>query len=335
MNQIRGVTGAMLLCLSLALAGCGSDNADSGPIDPGPITPKLCMAAADSNPWMQRQALNIAHRGGAFEFPENTLYAYHQALAAGADMLEMDIYQSADGELIVIHDESVDRTTEGSGRIAELTTAEIQALDAAHWFIDGRGARTDGSEGDYRFRGVASGERSPPPGFAAEDFRIPTLREVLERFPNTLINIELKPDPEGAGDYEARLAGLLAEFERGEEVIVASFLDLPSIRFKNSTSCIATAVPTVQVAAFILTSIGPLPGLVLNHQAFQVPMELGIPVVTPNFIRSAHQNNVAVHVWTINDCAEMAALLEMGVDGIMTDRPGLLHRLLVEGQCPD
>ena len=183
----------------------------------------------------------------------------------------------------------------------------------------------------------AAGQASEIAGLeVVDDYTVRfTTADPAPRFPNTLINIELKPDPEGAGDYEARLAGLLAEFERGEEVIVASFLDLPSIRFKNSTSCIATAVPTVQVAAFILTSIGPLPGLVLNHQAFQVPMELGIPVVTPNFIRSAHQNNVAVHVWTINDCAEMAALLEMGVDGIMTDRPGLLHRLLVEGQCPD
>lgn len=319
--------------VALALAACQGGGGGGNPVL---VTEKACMGELDHNPWMARRPLNISHRGGALEFPENTLFAYQRSLEVGSQMIEMDIYESADGELIVIHDDSVDRTTEGGGRISDLSTAELQALDAAYWFVPGRGMVRDAEEHEYVFRGVATGQRAAPSGFAAEDFRIPTLREALERFPNALINIELKPDPEGTGSYEGKLADLLAEYQRGEEVIVASFLDPPSTIFKALAPCIASSVPTAQVAAFYLTGLGPLPGLdLLGHQAFQVPPNLGVEVITPNFIADAHANDMAVHAWTINSCDEMQRLLELGVDGIMTDAPSTLDHLLRTGACPD
>jgi glycerophosphoryl diester phosphodiesterase len=316
---------APAIFLALLLAGChSSNNTDEGADAPAP------GAFLEGNWYPDRHPLNIAHRGGAIEFPENTLYAYKQSLAvAGAHMLEMDIYETADGELVVIHDSTVDRTTNGSGDVSSFTLAQLKALDAAHCFMASHGSDC-GGDGPFPLRGIATGEKAPPAGFDANDFRIPTLREILEEFPQTLINIELKPDIDSTGSYEQKLATLLAEFGRGNDVIVASFQDWNSLFFKVFAPAVSTSVPTGQVALFVASGLGPLPGLTAGHQAFQVPPALGIPVVSQDFVNDAHALNLAVHVWTINDCATMVDLLHLGVDGIMTDAPSLLRQVLAQ-----
>jgi glycerophosphoryl diester phosphodiesterase len=318
--KARSIVAAGLSCA--LLAGCGSDAAPDVSVTP----PEGAFLEGQWYP--DRRPLNIAHRGGALEFPENTLFAYKQALAAGSHMLEMDLYETADGELVVIHDATVDRTTNGSGSVSSLTLAQLQALDAAHCYVPGAGSDCAHPGGEFPLRGIATGARSAPPGYTAEDFRIPTLRRILEVFPRTLINIELKPDLGSTGSYEGKLAALLEEFGRGDDVIVASFQDWNSAIFKLAAPAVATAVPTGQVALNLLLGLGPLPGLTLGHAAFQVPMALGIPVVTQDFVDDAHRHGLAVHVWTINDCPTMAALLHLGVDGIMTDAPSMLAQLL-------
>src|SRR5262245_24710469 len=151
-------------------------------------------AGQEANPWMKRRVLNIAHQGGEDEFPSNTLYAFRKAIRAGADMLELDVGVTSDDQIIVMHDTSVDRTTNGSGLVSEKTLQEIQGLDAAYWFTpDGSDHYThDREAGSYPFRGVATGARRPPKGFKAADFRVPTLRSVLQAFPKTPVNIEIK-----------------------------------------------------------------------------------------------------------------------------------------------
>ena len=305
------------------LGGLGACSANAVPVAGG------AFMAGDWYP--ERRLLNIAHRGGAIEFPENTRYSYLQSLAvAGAHMLEMDIFQTADGELVVIHDSSVDRTTNGTGDVSSFTLEELQQFDAAYCYVPGVGSDCSHPSGNFPFRGIATGAKLPPPGFCAEDFRIPTLRRILETFPNTLINIELKADPDSTGTYEVTLAELLTEFGRGNDVIVASFQDWNSLLFKAAAPDIATSVPTAQAAAAVLTGQGPLPSLTSGHAAFQVPPALGLPVVTQDFVDDAHANGLAVQVWTINTCEEMKSLLELGVDGIMTDAPSILARLLAQ-----
>ena len=291
--------------------------------------------AAGGNPWLIRTGLNIAHRGGAAEAPENTLYAYRRAIAAGADVLEMDVYESADGELVVIHDSSVDRTTNGSGEVSSLTLAEIKALDAAWWYAEDTGTAHGKPDSAYIYRGVADGSRPPPPGSRPGDFRIPTLREVLQAFPDVMLVVELKPNEQNTGSYEARLARLLREFGRTDDVIVASFLDHHSGLFKIAAPEISTSVPTTQVAAFWATSQGALPGVTHGHHAFQVPPQLGVQVVSEDFVRDAHAAGLAVHVWTLNDCQSMVRMLEMGVDGILSDRPSLLQQVLMRDGAVD
>ncbi len=314
---------ALMLVATAALTACEGGG--------GAAVPTTDGAFLEGDWYPDRRVLNISHRGGALEFPENTLYAYKQSLAvAGSHMLEMDIYRTADGELVVIHDATVDRTTNGSGAVSSLTLAQLQALDAAYCFVPGMGSDCGKADAGFPLRGIATGERAPPAGFSAEDFRIPTLRRILELFPRTLINIELKPDPGATGIYESQLASLLAEFDRGNDVIVASFQDWNSLLFKLSAPAVATSVPTAQVALSVLAGQGPLPGITVGHAAFQVPPELGAPIVSQDFVDDAHRQGLAVHVWTINDCEQMNALLQLGVDGIMTDAPSTLSRLLAQ-----
>ncbi|HSW14226.1 MAG TPA: glycerophosphodiester phosphodiesterase family protein [Solimonas sp.] len=300
-----------------------------------------CQAALTSNPWLDRHPLNFAHRGGVFDFPENTLYAYRKAYEAGADVLEMDVYQTADGELAILHDLTVDRTTDGSGDISQLTLAQLKALDAAYWFVDGEAPLRDQAESAYRLRGIATGHKRPPPGYSADDFRIPTLEEALQALPHALINIELKPSVNGLGSYEGQVAQLLRRYGRIDDVMVASFLDPPLALFKAQAPCVPTSVPTATMAALLVASQGPLPMLKLpgyqalqvppdSSQISQIPSQLRIGIVSADFVRDAHAAGYAVHVWSINDCPTMLELLGLGVDAIMTDRPLLLEKLLAQ-----
>jgi glycerophosphoryl diester phosphodiesterase len=296
----------------------------------------------DPNPWLVNGAdpLNFAHRGGVTDFPENTLYAYAEAARAGADVLEMDVYQTKDNQLVILHDLDVDRTTDGAGNVVDLTLAELRALDAAYWFVTGAGTPHDRPEADYRFRGIATGHKPPPPGYSAEDFRIPTLEEALARFPHNLINLELKPDLDGAGDYEQQMADLLRRYGRFTDVIAASFVDEAANNFKAVAPCVYTSVPLEQGTVLVLGALGdgvmpPVP----EHIAFQVPPDTSqigeqipddffLEIVTPDFVADSHAANLAVQVWTINTCEEMLRMIDLGVDGIMTDKPLLLEEIL-------
>ena len=151
------------------------------------------------NPWLDRRVLNYAHQGGAREGPSSTLCAMRQALATGADALEMDVHRTADGHLVVCHDATVDRTTDGTGRIADLTLAEVQALDNAYWFVPGSVV-----DHDARRRRTCIEGRQP----TIPTFRIPTLIDVLEAFPDTYLNLDIKTTKPDV-PYEAQLGELL------------------------------------------------------------------------------------------------------------------------------
>ena len=290
-------------------------------------------AVRDQNVWLEGRVLNIAHQGGEIEAPSNTLFAFKTAKQKGSDVLELDVHATADREIVVIHDATVDRTTNGSGRIDEMTLEEVKALDAAHWFVPGCGTCHDEPDHAYAYRGFASGDHQIPRKFSRfrpADFRIPTLREVLEAFPRDLINIEIKATAPETEPFEQELAELLEEFDRSNDTVVVSFFDHATETFKLHAPDVHTAPGTAGVAVFWATSQGPLPGIPQpRHQALQVPIEFnGLQVVTEDFVADAHANDLAVHVWTINNPKVMEWLIGLGVDGIMTDRPTVLERVL-------
>ena len=220
-------------------------------------------ATAADNPWLERRVLHIAHQGGEIEAPSNTLYALKTAKEAGADVLEIDVHATADRELVVLHDATVDRTTNGTGRVDAMTLEQLKQLDAAHEFVPGCGTCAGRPQPSTRCAGSRPASARSRPGsreFEPNDFKIPTLREVLETFPRELINIEIKATAPDTEPYERELAALLAEFGRTDDTIVVSFLDHATEAFKVFAPLVSTAVGTGQAAAFWTSAQGPLPG---------------------------------------------------------------------------
>jgi glycerophosphoryl diester phosphodiesterase len=293
-------------------------------------------SAAVSNPWLERRVIDLAHQGGQWEAPSNTTYAFRRAARKGADMLELDVHATADGRLVVIHDATVDRTTDGSGLVSETNWRDLKRLDAAYNFIPGRNAVPGLAESEYPLRGVRTGEREPPgkPGrYRRRDFRIPSLGEVFRRFPNKPINIEIKGDADSdfasfRRNAEALAAFLNARAERAHQVIVVSFNDAALARFRELAPAFSIAPGLGSVAAYFLTSAPPPPGTV----AIQIPVQFeGVRVATPEFVGRAHADGYAVHVFPDHDEESDALyeeLLAICVDGIMTAYPSRYERYL-------
>ena len=292
------------------------------------LTPTASLAQGDeTNPWLSRRVLNMAHRGGRAEAPEHTLYAYKVALPKGVNALEIDVQRTADGVLVVHHDSTVDRVTDGTGQIGTMTLAELKALDNAYWFDPGS---------SYPFRGVATGDQPPPFGFTAEDFQIVTMRAVLEAFPNVLMSIEIKGEAPASVPAAEQLADLLGEFGRVGDTIVASFDDATIAAFKARDPTLHTTPGLQAVVDFVL---GGQP--LIGHVALQIPRTFeGLLVPTPDVVTTVHANDLSVYVFISlsEETSEVYnELIDAGVDGIITDRPTdlqvvLEQRGLVYGQ---
>lgn len=273
-----------------------------------------------ANPWLERRTLCYAHQGGAWEAPSSTLHAIERAVALGAPAIELDVHMTADGELVVCHDETVDRTTAASGEICKLTLAELRELDNAYWWIAGADVSPGRPAEEYPFRGQAPANRA---------FGVATLREVLELAPSSFLNFDIKRTAPEVEPYEAKLAAMLAEYGRVDDVIVASFNDEAVDRFKAVAPQVHTSGGTRRTAEFYFAvQEGGLPE-VIDYVALQVPESYeDTRIVDEAFVEAAHGAGVAVHVWTINDEASMERLLDLGVDGIITDVPAVCLDLL-------
>jgi glycerophosphoryl diester phosphodiesterase len=253
---------------------------------------------APVHPWTQAsRPLVFAHRGGSRLAPENTLAAFDRATAEGVDGLELDVHLSADGEVVVCHDAHVDRTTDSRGPIAGMTARELAGVDAAFRFADEHGRRA--------FRGQGYG--------------IPMLREVLARYPDVRLIVELK-------DGEQRLARevlrVVTEGRAVGRVCLGSFHGPALQAIRSLEPAVATSAGQLEVRLALYRSwIGLFPRAV-PYQAFQVPERRErIRVVSPRFVRGAHRAGVAVQVWVVDEVEDIRRLLGWGADAIITDRP--------------
>ena len=259
--------------------------------------------------------IGFIHRGGAAVVPEDTILGFREGLKYGDAVIECDVHSTLDGELVVMHDELVDRTTDGEGRISQLTYAEIQRLDAGYRFSSDNGATFP-----WRGRGVA----------------VPTLGEIYAEFPDRPVNIEIKKG--GRPDIEERVAAAIAAAGAQSRTLVVSQSRTTMQRFREVSKYeVATASSRLELLGYWLLSLLHLTWLIdPPFQALQPPEKYkGIPIVTPGFARAAHRRNLRVDVWTIDDEADMRRLLGYGVDGIMTDRPDVLARLLGQSEATD
>jgi glycerophosphoryl diester phosphodiesterase len=271
------------------------------------------------NPWLSKRVIAYAHQAGAKESPSSTLFAIQRAVDLGCQAIELDVHATLDRQLVVSHDATVDATSNGSGKIADMTLSELKKLDFSYWFS------TQQDPGNYFLRGKFKTDKN---------YGVATLDEIFSSFPDIIFNFDIKQtDPDVKG-YEGLLADKIREFKMQDNVIVASFLDGAIKKFREICPEVSTSASANEVYEFYqlwknnkdVKGFAPL--------ALQVPFYFnGNQVVNASFVDYAHRHNLVVHVWTIDEADQMNELLEFNVDAIMTDCPSVLVSILKEKNC--
>jgi glycerophosphoryl diester phosphodiesterase len=358
-----------LLALALLAAGCGNDTAGGGagedagdaeraetaseeaPTEatssststttttttttttlPPPPFPTPAASTLDGVLGLGRPVV-IGHAGGDRSWPHSTMFAYREAAVAGADVLEMDVMLTGDGVLVIQHDATVDRTTETTGRVRDLTYDELQALDNAYWASSSWGDHDLPVE-DYTRRGIRTGDREPPPGYTPDDFRVETFRNVAETFPDHVLDIEIKipRDDNGDDDLEFAIEGArvladeIEELGRTDSVVVVSFNDDVIAAFREFAPDVATSPGTSALTDWFLGGTE----LLASHRVLQIPPVFdGIDILRlPGFLDKAADENLAIWIWP-NDASTQEnpdfyeSLLEFDIDGIIAGSPDL------------
>jgi len=250
--------------------------------------------------------LVIAHRGGRSLGPENTLYTFKRAVELGTDVLEMDLQTTSDGALVILHDREVDRTTNGTGAVDSFTLSDLKKLDAG-------------------FRWSTDNSRSFP--LRNTEITIPTLAEVFKTFPDQRINIEIKSSQVNTIQDLCRS---IRDNRMSQKVMVACFDAGKLGEFRSVCPEVATSAGAPEAVLFYWLQWANLESAYSpNAQALQIPETFGDNrIVTRRFLDAAHARNMRVHVWTVNEVEAMQRLIDLGVDGIMTDYPERLVKIL-------
>ena len=246
--------------------------------------------------------LVIAHRGAAGDAPENTIEAFAAAVELGCRYLETDAHVTRDGVVVAFHDCRLGRVTDRRGEIAELTIAEVEAADAGFNFR--------GQDGTFPFRG--------------KGVRVPRLEDILTRWPDARVNIDPKHDR-----CVDPLVALLDRLDAWDRVCIGAFSDarLRRVRALSRGRACTSMGPAAVATARLAAAAGRMPRL--GADCVQVPLGRGpVPIVTRRFVDAAHRARLPVHVWTIDDAPTMRRLLDIGVDGIMTNRPAVLTEVV-------
>ena len=244
----------------------------------------------------------FAHRGGCDLGPENTIAAFDIGMSTGADGLELDVHLSADGIVVVHHDKTLDRTTNGSGPIAARTAQQLERVDAGYWFKRGDA---------YPFRGQGIG--------------VPTLREVLARYRGVPTIVEIKV-------YTAALGDAVAEEVRRADAVdyvcIAGYGRASAHAARRALPVVATSAYEREVRLALFRSWLRCPVNAAPYETYQVPeCAEAIRIVSPRFVRDAHKAGFKVQVWTVDEASDMRRLLEWGVDGLISNRPDLAVRV--------
>lgn len=274
--------------------------------------------------------INLSHAGGDQAAPHSTMFAFREGVLAGADALEMDVQLTADGVLIVQHDDTVDKTTNATGPVAGFTLEEIQALDNAHWFSPECWPCQDRPVQEYIYRGIRAGDIEPPEGYSRDDFRVVTFREVAEAFPNLVLDVEIKGSFPDAVPAAEQLAAEIAELGLVDRTIVVSFDDDVIDVFHEISPDVAVSPGLTRLTEWFLNDAEIEP----YFEVFQVPPFQGdIQVVDAETVQRVHDEGRELWVWpddaSRQENAEFYGLLiDYGVDGIITGRPAAMVEAL-------
>jgi predicted esterase len=333
--MIRTLLVAASLSLIAACSGSGTPDAGTAAPSTGAVTtaapsteaptttePAPTYAATIDELLNLGRPIVLAHTAGEDNFPASTLFAFGESVKAGVDMLDLNVLLTKDGVLLVQHDDTVDRSTSGTGAVSDLTFAEINALDGAYWFTEDCGACTDQPDDHYLYRGIRTGDHQAPPGYTPDDFALPSLRQLIERFPTIPLNIEIKGEDEPAQRAADELAKELKETGRDQASVVASFND-------DIVSYFHSIAPDIEVSPGLTV----LTNYVLNHtpipdgmRILQLPPEYsGVKVITGQLVADATASGFPIWVWPNNRDLEnldsYRSFLGMGVTGLNINFP--------------
>ena len=256
----------------------------------------------------------LGHRGAAGGAPENTLLSFERCLEQGADAIESDVQVTRDGIPVLLHDADVGRVTEASGGVDTMALVELEALDAGHHFsIDDRGRAEPDNDAAFRGQGA----------------RVPTVEAAFAAFPDARFNLEIKT---AANDTVARVVELVAKLDRADRTLLTAGNNalMRSLRAALADRGVdaATSASVSDVVAVVQSAVEGRPPPA-EIQALQIPTHFGDRVlVSAELIEHAHRHDIRIHVWTINEPEEMERLLDLGVDGLVTDFPGRAARLV-------
>lgn len=266
----------------------------------------------------------IAHQGGNLEFPDSTLPAFDAAYQLPRVVLEFDVHLSKDGEMMVMHDARVDRTTNGTGAIRSLTLAELKQLDAAYWW-------PYHPNDDISKQRVPSNQQFP---FRGKGISIPTLSELFDRYPGAHFVIELK---DNTPELRTGLLKHIDKYNLWSRVLIASFYHETLEAIRSSEPRAQTYGAEADIRLFYWLHLLHLESLFPSDTAaLALPMKAGpVDLATPRFMAAARSSGVLLHYWTINREDDMTRLISLGVDGIMTDRPALLNQRLYAPAAQD
>jgi glycerophosphoryl diester phosphodiesterase len=273
-------------------------------VPPRSLSPWFYHRTGDHHP------LVMAHQGGEGERPSNTMLAFLNAAKEGADVLDTDMHITKDGVLVLMHDATVDRTTNGHGEIRNLLFSDLRKLNAGYSF-------------------TADGGRTFP--YRSQTVRVPSVEELFQQFPTRRLGIEIKD----ADPVEARqFCYLIRKYKMEDHVLVSSFAQANMDVFRSTCPEVATSATAGEVRYFLtLQYLHLTRTLSPAYGSFQVPeAALGRNVITPDFLKAARERNLPVLPWTINEEEDLRRVMDMGVYAINTDYPSRLLRILKEKQ---
>jgi glycerophosphoryl diester phosphodiesterase len=260
----------------------------------------LSALGMPSHPFASREKLVFAHRGGAKLAPENTMAAFANGLGLGSDGLECDVHLSRDGVPVVIHDKTLDRTTNAAGPVSARSAAELAAVDAGYRFA--------GPDNAFRFR--------------ARGIGVPTLEEVLRTFPDVRTIIEMK---QGEPALARAVARVVRQTKAADRVCVGSFYAQGLDVIRAEAPGIATSASESEARWTLYRSWCRWPlASSRPYCAFQVPVRAGrLQVVSAAFVRQVHRDGARIDVWVVDAAEEVTQLFGCGVDGVISDRPDI------------
>lgn len=349
---------SLIAVVGLVAAACGSDATTEGPASSTTTAPSATttntfattttvvassttLPSTDDVPAVTAPSIdelitqdvvrNIAHAGGDQDAPHSTPFAFAEAVEAGADVLEMDVQLTSDGVLVVQHDDTVDKTTEASGPVSALTYDELQALDNAYWWYAAcwpcQDTRDQVPVEDFIHRGIRTGGVTAPEGYSADDFKVPTFREIATRFPDLPLDIEIKGEEAAATATAEALATEIADLDRTDSVVVVSFDDAVVDTFHQLAPDVEVSPGLDRLTTWFLEGT-PLED---HFRIIQVPpFQSGIAVINVDSVTRAHDEGLTVWGWaddasTQENEAFYREMIDLGIDGFIAGRPGAME----------